>query len=63
MVEAGSIPGELIGFFNLANPSSRSMALGSTQPLIEVSTRILPGGKGLPARKAKNFTAISEPNV
>jgi hypothetical protein len=32
-------------FFNLLNPSSRTMALGPTQTLIEMSTRILPGGK------------------
>jgi hypothetical protein len=31
-------------FFNLPNPSSRTMALGSTQPLTEMSTRNLPGG-------------------
>jgi hypothetical protein len=36
------------------------MALGSTQPLTEVSTRNLPGGKGRPARKADNFTAVSD---
>jgi hypothetical protein len=28
------------------------MAVGSTQPLTEMSTRNLPGGKGRPARKA-----------
>jgi hypothetical protein len=28
---AGSIPDEVIGFFNTHNPSSRTMALGSTQ--------------------------------
>jgi hypothetical protein len=40
------------------------MSLGSTQPLIEMSTRILPGGKGCrPARKAENLSAISEPIV
>jgi hypothetical protein len=48
-------------FFNLPNPSSRTMALGSTQPLSEVITRNLPGGKGRPARKAGNLTAICEP--
>jgi hypothetical protein len=31
-------------FFNLPNPSSRTMALGSTQHLTEMSTRNLPGG-------------------
>jgi hypothetical protein len=39
------------------------MALGSNQPLTEVSTRNLPGGKGRPARKADNLTAICEPIV
>jgi hypothetical protein len=37
------------------------MALGSIQPLTEMSTRNLPGGKRLPARKADNLTAIYEP--
>jgi hypothetical protein len=37
------------------------MAMGSTQPVIEMSTRNLPGGKGRPARKADNLTAICEP--
>jgi hypothetical protein len=32
------------------------MALGFTQPLTEMSTRNLPGGKGRPARKADNLT-------
>jgi hypothetical protein len=36
------------------------MALGSTQRLIEMSTRSLPGGKGRPGRKADNLTAICE---
>jgi hypothetical protein len=36
------------------------MALGSTQPLTEMSTRNLPGGKGRPARKADILTAICE---
>jgi hypothetical protein len=41
---AGSSPDEVIGFFNLPNPSSCTMALGSTQPLTDMSTRNLPGG-------------------
>jgi hypothetical protein len=41
---AGSIPDEVIGFFNKPNPSSRTMVLGSTQSLPEMSTRNLPGG-------------------
>jgi hypothetical protein len=36
------------------------MALGSTQPLTEMSIRNLPGGKGRPTRKADNLTAIYE---
>jgi hypothetical protein len=36
------------------------MALGLTQPLTEMSTRNLPGGKGLPARRAVNLTVICE---
>jgi hypothetical protein len=59
---AGSSPDE-VDFFNLPNPSSRTMALGSTQPLIEMSTRNLPGGKGRPVRRADNLTAICEPTV
>jgi hypothetical protein len=46
---AGSIPDEVIGFFNWPNPSNRTMTLGSTQPLTEMSTRNLPGGEGWPA--------------
>ena len=43
---AGSIPDSAIGIFHLHNPSNRTMALGSTQPLTEMSTRrIFPGGK------------------
>jgi hypothetical protein len=49
-----------VEFFNLPNASSRTMALGSTQPLTEMSTSNLPGGKGCPARKADNLTAICE---
>jgi hypothetical protein len=59
----GLIPDEVIGFFNLPNTSSRTMALGSTQPLTEISTRNLPGGKGRPAPEADNLTAICEPIV
>jgi hypothetical protein len=44
-------------------PSSCTMAIGSTQPLKEMSTRNLPGGKERPARKADNLTAICEPIV
>jgi hypothetical protein len=53
----------LLDFLNLPNPSICTMALGWTQPLTEMSTRNLPGGKGRPARKADNLTAICEPVV
>jgi hypothetical protein len=43
---ADSNPDEVIGFFIWPNPSSRTMARGSTQPLIEMSTRNIPGVKG-----------------
>jgi hypothetical protein len=50
-LQAGSsrdrIPDE-VDFFNLPNPSSRTMALGSTQPMTEMSTRNPSGGKGRP---------------
>jgi hypothetical protein len=59
----GSIPDEVIGFFNWSNPSSRIIALGSTQSLTEMSTRKLPVGKGRPKRKADNLRAICEPIV
>jgi hypothetical protein len=36
---AGSIPDGVIRIFQWNNPSGRTMALGSTQPLTEMSTR------------------------
>jgi hypothetical protein len=63
---AGSRPDELDFFSNLPNPSSRTMALVSTQPLTKMSTRNLkkqrkiklPGDKVRPARRADNPAAI-----
>jgi hypothetical protein len=44
----GSIPDEVTAFLiDLILPSAL-MALGSTQPLAEMSIRNLPGGKGRP---------------
>jgi hypothetical protein len=40
-----------------------ALALGSTQPLTEMSTRNLPGGKGQLAHKTENLTAICEATV
>jgi hypothetical protein len=39
------------------------MALGSTQPLTEMSTRNLPRGKKRQAPRADNLATIYEPNV
>jgi hypothetical protein len=60
---AGSVPDEIIGFFSWPDPSSHTLALASSQPLTEISTRNLPGCKGWAARKADNLTAICEPIV
>jgi hypothetical protein len=58
---AGSIPHKLDYFFSWPNPSSRIMALGSTQPLNQESSGR--EGKGRPACKDDNLTAICEPIV
>jgi hypothetical protein len=42
----GSIPGGVTGFFGDIFPSDRIMALGSNQPLVKMSTRNIPVGKG-----------------
>jgi hypothetical protein len=49
--------------FSLSNCSSHTMALGSTKPLTEMSTRNLPGGKKRPAHRADELATICEPNV
>jgi hypothetical protein len=46
-------------FFNLRTPSGRTMALGFTQPVTEMRTRNIAGGKERPARD--NVTAICYP--
>jgi hypothetical protein len=67
MLQAGKsrvrFPMRSLDFFNWPNPSSRTMALWSTQLLTEMSTRNLPGGKGRPVHKAHNLTAICQPIV
>jgi hypothetical protein len=60
---AGSSADEVYSFFNLPNTSNITMTLGSTQPLTEMSTRNFPGGKGQPAGRADNPTAICDPTV
>jgi hypothetical protein len=51
----GSILDDVIGFF--------TMVMGSTQPVTEMSTSDVAGGKGRPTHKADNLTAICEPIV
>ena len=41
---AASIPDGVIGVFHCHNPSDRTMALGSSQPLTEMSTRDISWG-------------------
>jgi hypothetical protein len=45
------------------DPSSRTMELPSTLPITEISTRLLPGVKGLPARKTDLLIAICAPII
>jgi hypothetical protein len=56
---AGSIIDKVTGIFDWPDPSICTMALVSTQPQAEMNTRNLPG-KGQPACKADNLTAICE---
>jgi hypothetical protein len=66
MLQAGKSPVRVqdeVDFFNLPNPSSRTMALGSTQPLTKMSTRNLSGCKKRLACRVDNLVAIFEPNV
>jgi hypothetical protein len=66
MLQAGRPPVRVpdeVDFFNWPNSSGRAMALGSTQPPTEMSTRNLPRGKKRLARRADNLAAICELNV
>ena len=42
----GSIPSYVTRFLSDIFPSDRTVALGSTQPLVKMNTRNIPGGKG-----------------
>jgi hypothetical protein len=44
MLQTGRSPVQVPDKVDFFNPSNRTMALGSTQPLTEMSTRNLPGG-------------------
>ena len=52
---AGSIPACVTGIFHWHNASDRTMVLGSTQPLTEMSTRSISWGSRRPVRKADNL--------
>jgi hypothetical protein len=54
---AGSNIFEVIGFFDLRNPSSRTTVLGSTRPLTEMSTSSIPGGGGGEHGRRSRLTA------
>jgi hypothetical protein len=59
----GSIPEEVVGYLCWCNPTSHTVALGSTKPLTEMNTRNLPGDKWRPAHKADKLIVICEPIV
>jgi hypothetical protein len=66
MLQAGRSPVRIpdeVDFFSLPNHPIRTMGLGSTQPLTEMSIRNVPGGKKWPARRADNLAAICESKV
>jgi hypothetical protein len=50
---------------DLSNPSSCTIALGFTQPLIEMRIMNFPGGgvKERPTREAESLNAIRKPTV
>jgi hypothetical protein len=58
MLQTGRSPVQVPDKVDFFNPFNPTMALGSTQPLTEMSTRNLPW-----ARRADNLTAICEPIV
>jgi hypothetical protein len=66
MLQSGRSPVRVpdeVNFFNWPNFSSRTVTLGSTQPLTEISTRNFAGSKKRPARRADKLAAICESNV
>ena len=54
----GVVPDGVIGFFHWHNPPGRTMTLGSTQPLTEMSTRNVSWGWRWPVRRADNLTTF-----
>ena len=56
---AGSIPDGVVGIFHWRNPSGLTMALGSTQPLTEMSTRNISWGVKAAGASGGNLTTFS----
>jgi hypothetical protein len=63
MLQAGRSPVRVADEVDFFNPSNRTMALGSTQPLTDMSTRNLSGGKGQPTCKADNTTTTTSERI
>ena len=55
---AGSIPDGIIGILHWYNSSGRTMALGLTQPVTDMSTRNISWGYRRPVRRADNLTTF-----
>ena len=55
---AGSIPDGVIGIFHWHNPSCCTMAMGSSQPLTEMSTRNISWEERRLVRRADNLTTF-----
>jgi hypothetical protein len=52
------IPDDVIAVFNRLNFFQPRYGLEATRPLLEISTRDLPGGKRRPARESDNLSAV-----
>jgi hypothetical protein len=63
MLQPGRSPVQVLDEVDFFSFSSCTMALGLTQPLTEMSTRNLPGGKKWPALRADKLAAMCDPNV
>ena len=55
---AASIPDGVTGILHRHNPSGRTIALGLTKPLTEISTRNISWGKRWSVRRADNLTTF-----
>jgi len=60
---AGSIPDGVTGIFHWHNPPGRTMALGLTQPVTEMSTRNISRGYRRPVCRVDNLTHLHVPIV